>query len=176
MSVTEPAATASLQFQALLDLHSQALWPELIEAAARMLNEGGLSPGQRALVKHLQWDGWRQQGQREEADQVLGDVVALACAPLAGLQWLERQWEQGSPQQSSWVGVTQRLVKQGHGPAVLRTLMGNLSRLPLQAQREALIQRIEDSDALMLSSNPALRRQWHWLKQAAAGNGTIFWA
>jgi DNA-directed RNA polymerase specialized sigma24 family protein len=135
-----------------------------------------LQAWQTALMAQLRADALRSLGQNAEATAALNDAIALHCSPLAGLQWLQEEWQNPESASQRWAVVSRYLVQQGNGPAVLRTLMAALAQLPLQGQREALLQAIEDTSALMLDKNPALERQWRWLRRAAPAGGSGFWA
>ncbi|NDC16066.1 MAG: hypothetical protein EBZ76_13110 [Synechococcaceae bacterium WB9_2_170] len=180
MRLNQPANTADPQFPTWLDLHANAQWQELLTALEpwdhSVAHASQLQPWQKALLKQLRADALRSLGQKAEADAALRDAVGLHCQPLSGLQWLEAEWENPQHSNQRWDVVCRHLVRQGHGGAVLRTLMAALGRLPLQGQREALLQEIEDSKALLLDANPALERQWRWLRRAAAAGGSGFWA
>jgi hypothetical protein len=175
LRLNEPATT-EIQFPAWLDLHANAQWQELLNAMDPWRSAASLQPWQKALMEQLRADALRSLGQKPEADAALSDAIALNCPPLAGLQWLEGEWETHQSSSQRWAVVSRHLVRQGHGDAVMRTLMAALGRLPLQGQREALLQAIEDANALVLDSNPALERQWRWLRRAAPAGGSGFWA
>ena len=66
-------------------------------------------------------------------------------------------------------------MDQGHTAALIRGLMTALGKLPLQAQRQTLIDAIERSNALLLSAGSSWERQWILLKRAAPAGGMGFW-
>ena len=169
------ANTSDPQFPAWLDLHAQGHWQELIAALDQAENGAALGPWQTAVLQQLRSDALRSLGQKPEADAALRGAIALDSTPLASLQWLERQWELQQSAHDDWVVVSRHLVQAGYGDAVLRSLMASLARLPLTGQRDALLEQIERSDALLLAANPTLERQWHWLRRAAPAGGSGFW-
>jgi hypothetical protein len=169
------ANTSGSQFPAWLDLHAHGHWQEGVAALDQAGNGAAPGPWQAAGIQQLRSDALRSLGQTTEADAALRGAIALDCTPLAGLQWLERQWEHQQIDDQDWVVVSRHLVQAGHGDAVLRSLMAALARLPLAGQRHDLLDQIEDRDALLLATNPSLERQWHWLRQAAPAGGNGFW-
>lgn len=156
-------------------MQAEARWPDLIEAAGTLLATPGLRPHQQALTLELQAEALRQNGEREQAAAVLSRAVRMAPWPLSSLEWLAQRWEQLDDSASDWPELCRALVQRGHGAVLLRSLMGVLGHLPLEGQRQRLLDAIEARDALQLGSHPDLRRQWAWLRQAAASGGNGFW-
>lgn len=159
----------------MLQLQAEARWPELINAAGCLLASPGLRPHQQALALELQAEALRHNGERDQAAVALGRAVRLAASPLSSLEWLAQCWEQLDTNASDWPELCRALVQRGHGAVLLRSLMGVLGQLPLEGQRQQLLDAIEARDALRLGSHPELKRQWAWLRQAAAAGGNGFW-
>jgi len=168
--------TSISQFQALLQLESETRWAELSEAACRLLAQTDLLPHQRALTLQLQAEARRHEGDRAAADEALSDSVGIMAWPLSSLTWLEKRWEKLDTDSEDWTVLCRSLVLRGHGGLVIRRLMAVLGRLPLAGQRERLLNAIETSDALLLSHQPMLNRQWRWLRRTADGAGNGYWA
>jgi hypothetical protein len=183
-----PAATAASspedQFQALLHLQASGRWAALAEQGQQLL-EQGLAPPQRALVLQLLAEAALAEGDRAGGERLLEQALVLLCLPQMALQWLELVlpewvWQEANPERQerspAWVPLCQQLVRQGHGELLLRSLMGLLAQLPLEGQRLELVEAMEQWDALLLASQPGLRRQWQWLQQAAPSGGNGLWA
>lgn len=175
MTDNDTHAASALQFRALLELHAEACWPDLIPAADALLARPGLRPHQRALALQLQAEALQHNGERQRADEALTGAVRIAAWPLSSMNWLEQRWEHLDDDTTDWPLLCRALVRRGHGAILIRSLMAVLGRLPLAGQRQRLLDTIEASDALLLASQPALSRQWRWLRRAAPAGGNGFW-
>lgn len=175
MSVNDPTPQIDHQFSALLDLEARAEWQELLIDATKLLECGFLKPHQLAMLKGLKASALKNLGHREEAYGELLDSITLHTTPLSALTWLEHAWEGKPNPHPVWLPITRELVLRSHGQVLLLTLMGVLGRLPLQGQRQQLLDQIEALDAFLLSSHSDLARQWHWLRRAAPGGGSGTW-
>jgi len=176
-SIQPEAGTTPDQFAALLDLEANADWPSLEVGVSAALQRGGLRPQQRAQLLQLQAAALRHQGQSKPAETVLFESLGLDCSPAPALEWLHLQWPRLASDQADphWLSVCQTLVDQGHTAALIRGLMAALGKLPLQAQRQTLLDTIERSNALQLSAGSSWERQWILLKRAAPAGGMGFW-
>ena len=177
----KPAATShpslNEQYQAVLQLQSEGRWGE-VSARTTALLEGPLQPQQRALLLQVQAEACLSEGDNQQAARLIEQSLQWMWMPDLALRWLEITlpewvWQEASqeelPWAPAWVAVCQQLVRAGHGPVLIAAVRGLLGELPLEGQRQELLEAMERWQALLLEEQPALKRQWRWLRRLAMG-------
>jgi len=158
------------QFQALQE-RLEAGDAERAEKLAESLLGEARHPVQRALLLQLRGTALLQCDRAQSAAvlELWHRSLSLRFSPQLALQCLELEllpavhWRD----QGRWMNLMQQLINRGHGPALVQWLSVIQEQLPLQQQRQELLDRLAPPDGLVFERQPGLMPLWERLQRCA---------